>query len=114
MSLEYIETKWGKPEFNLPKTKGRLVKFTEVLVKEEEPVSGSIAKKLCIAELQLDKAGLVKDWNYTKCRDLNPVAKKQQKPVVEDAGVEQSDFDLDERKLPGVEGADDEDSNDKS
>ena len=116
MSLDYIESQWGKPEFNLPKTNGRLVKFAEVLVDEEEPVTEQVTKKLCTAELQLTKDGLVEDWSYTKCRDLNvrSGSKRKAQPTMA-APPEEAEFDLDERKLPGVEdGAADTDDEDEA
>ena len=106
MSLVYIESKWGGPDFNLPKTTGRIVKFKDILVREEEPLSGVITKKLCIVALRLNKEGLVKDWSYDNCRPLNPAKTKAATKDVVDPSIEQSDFDLDERKLPGVEGSD--------
>ena len=60
MSIEYIEGQWGKPDYNLPKTKGRTVKFNKVLYIDTDPVTEVSTRKLCTVRLQLTKKGSLK------------------------------------------------------
>ncbi|NRA67579.1 MAG: hypothetical protein HRU19_24070 [Pseudobacteriovorax sp.] len=100
MSFEFIKGKWGEPDYNLPKTSGRTVRFKDILVLEQEPLSETVIKKVCTSELQLDKEGLVRDWSYLDCRGLDKSGKKQVAKPKEPQKEE--DFDVGERKLPDL------------
>ncbi|SMF28427.1 hypothetical protein [Pseudobacteriovorax antillogorgiicola] len=97
MSLEYIMTQWGEPDYKLPKSNGQSVKYESVMSVDEEPLSGELIKKICVANLDINKEGLVEDWGYSDCKDLNP------RPPKPSEAVDEGDFDVDDdRKLPDL------------
>jgi hypothetical protein len=68
MSLEYIKTKWGEPETNVPKGDGRVVHYKNIRSHDEDPVTGKITVKYCEVRLDLSKDLLVKTWEYENCK----------------------------------------------
>ncbi len=68
MSLEYIKTKWGEPETNIPKGEGRVVQYKNIRSQDEDPVTSKITVKYCEVRLDLTKDLLVKTWEYTNCK----------------------------------------------
>lgn len=68
MSLEYIKTKWGEPETNIPKGEGRVVHYKNIRSQDEDPVTGKITVKSCEVRLDLTKELLVKTWEYENCK----------------------------------------------
>jgi hypothetical protein len=68
MSLEYIKTKWGEPETNIPKGEGRVVHYKDIRSQDEDPVTGKITVKYCAVRLDLTKDLLVKTWEYENCK----------------------------------------------
>lgn len=68
MSLEYIKTKWGEPESNIPKGDGRVVKYKNIRSQDEDPVSRKVTVKSCEVRLDLTKEMLVKSWEYENCK----------------------------------------------
>lgn len=68
MSIDYIKDVWGQPDYDLPKTKGRLVKFKNVRVLGVNPDTGEEVPQQCTVQLQLNKEGLVSEWEYQECR----------------------------------------------
>ena len=75
MSLDYIESLWGKADRRVPMSYGSVVTFKNILSKDEEPLTGKINKKVCSIKLKVNKKGLVKKWNYQKCEAF-PSSKK--------------------------------------
>jgi hypothetical protein len=68
MSLEYIKTKWGDPETNIPKGEGRVVHYKNIRSQDEDPVTGKVTVKSCEVRLDLTKDLLVKTWEYENCK----------------------------------------------
>ena len=68
MSLEYIKTKWGEPETNVPKGDGRVVHYNNIRSQDEDPVTRKVTVKLCGVRLDFTKDQLVKNWEYENCR----------------------------------------------
>ncbi|HET9237406.1 MAG TPA: hypothetical protein VFO10_09155 [Oligoflexus sp.] len=68
MSLEYIKTKWGEPETNIPKGEGRVVHYKNIRSQDEDPVTGKVTVKSCEVRLDLTKELLVKTWEYENCK----------------------------------------------
>lgn len=68
MSLEYIETLWGKPDQNIPAGKGRTVRFKDIRTEDENPITGAVAVKFCDIRLEVNEKQLVQTWLYETCR----------------------------------------------
>ncbi|RYZ57428.1 MAG: hypothetical protein EOP07_09920 [Proteobacteria bacterium] len=68
MSLEYIETLWGKADQNLPAGDGRTVRFKGIRTENEDPITEKVDVKYCDVRLDLDKRQLVRKWQYETCR----------------------------------------------
>lgn len=68
MSLEYIQTLWGKPEQNLPAGDGRTVRFKSIRTETEDPITEKVQIKHCDVLLNIDKRQLVSKWQYESCR----------------------------------------------
>ncbi len=68
MSLEYIKTKWGDPDTNVPKGEGRVVHYKNIQSRDEDPVTRKVTLKSCVVRLDLTKDQLVKNWEYENCR----------------------------------------------
>lgn len=68
MSLEYIKTKWGEPDTNIPKGEGRVVHYKNIRSEDEDPVSRKVTVKSCEVRLDLTKDLLVKTWEYENCK----------------------------------------------
>ncbi|WP_141734798.1 hypothetical protein [Oligoflexus tunisiensis] len=71
MSLEYIKTKWGEPESNIPKGEGRVVHYKNIRSQDEDPVTRKVTVKYCEVRLDLTKEMLVKSWEYENCKVAN-------------------------------------------
>lgn len=67
MSLEYIQTLWGKPEQNLPAGEGRTVRFKSIRTETEDPITEKVEIKHCDVLLNIDKRQLVSKWQYESC-----------------------------------------------
>jgi hypothetical protein len=68
MSLEYIKTKWGEPDTNIPKGDGRVVHYKNIRSQDEDPVTRIVKVKNCAVRLDLTKELLVKSWEYENCK----------------------------------------------
>jgi hypothetical protein len=68
MSLEYIKTKWGEAETDIPKGEGRVVRYKNIRSQDEDPVTGKVTVKSCEVRLDLTKDLLVKTWEYEICK----------------------------------------------
>jgi len=68
MSLEYIETIWGKPDVNIPAGDGRTVRYKNIHTENEDPMSNKVEVKYCDVRLDIDKRQLVQKWQYETCR----------------------------------------------
>ncbi|MBC7532500.1 MAG: hypothetical protein H7318_13075 [Oligoflexus sp.] len=68
MSLEYIQTLWGKPDQNLPAGDGRTVRFKSIRTETEDPITEKVEIKHCDVLLHVDKRQLVSKWQYESCR----------------------------------------------
>jgi len=71
MSLEYIKTKWGEPDTNVPKGDGRVVHYKNIRSQDEDPVTRKVTVKSCEVRLDLTKELLVKTWEYENCKLLS-------------------------------------------
>ncbi|MFW7379970.1 MAG: hypothetical protein ACOH5I_14245 [Oligoflexus sp.] len=101
MSLEYIETQWGKPDYNLPTRKGRTVKFEKINTRDVDPVSNYVTERICIIRLEIDQEGLVEQWDYESCVNKNPEQEKEQM-AVDAADDNADDYDIEEREAPEI------------
>lgn len=101
MSADYITTQWGEPDYILPTTSGRTIKFERVLFDEQDPITDEIIKQVCTVSLNIDKESIVQDWNQESCLILNP--KPQTVETESSEGGDGQEFDMDERKLPDVD-----------
>jgi|GEM_PF-6033055 hypothetical protein len=68
MSLEYIQSRWGEPDSQVPKAEGRTVRYKNIRSEDEEPVSRRVSVKYCDVRLELTKDLLVTAWEYENCR----------------------------------------------
>ncbi len=71
MSLEYIQSLWGKPEVNIPAGEGRTVRFKNIRTEIEDPISEKVQVKYCDVRLDINKRQLVQKWEYETCRPKN-------------------------------------------
>jgi hypothetical protein len=100
MSLEYIQTQWGEPDYNLPRTTGRTVKFEGIESRDEDPVTGDVTVQTCRIRLDIDKEGLVDKWEYEECVQQNATAESTESTDSPDESDE--DYDPNERSTPGL------------
>ena len=70
MSFEYIESQWGKPDYELPTRSGKVLKYQQILGVDVDPVDASKSERLCTIRLELDKESIVTAWSYEECVDL--------------------------------------------
>lgn len=68
MSLEYIQSLWGKPDQNVPAGDGRTVRFKDIRTENEDPITEKVEVKYCDVLLDIDSRQLVKKWQYESCR----------------------------------------------
>jgi hypothetical protein len=96
MSLEYIQMQWGNPDYKLPRRTGQTVKFEKILTRDQDPVTGHVTEQLCTIRLDIDREGLVEQWDYETCVELNP-----QRPSPQAVGIsDDEDFNIDDREAP--------------
>jgi hypothetical protein len=100
MSLEYIQGQWGEPDYSLPKRTGRTVKFEKIYTRDEDPVSNMVTERICIIRLEIDKDGLVEQWDYESCVDRNP-SKKQTKAAIK-PDTANDELDIEGRDAPEI------------
>ncbi len=100
MAYEYVEQEWGKPDYDLPKTNGRTVKFEGVKTVDTDLETGGSVVKLCRVKLDINQEGLIENWDYEDCVYADPQAAVTQDPgePVEDDSVDlgQKPIDIDE------------------
>lgn len=70
MSLDYIASQWGKADSRIPKGTGAVLKYKKILSVDEDPLTGKLNRKLCVAKLSVNKKGLVTDWVYENCSPI--------------------------------------------
>ncbi len=68
MSLEYIQSRWGEPDSQVPKTEGRTVRYKNIRSEDEDPLTRKVQVKFCDVRLELSQELIVTAWEYENCR----------------------------------------------
>ncbi len=68
MSIEYIETLWGKPDSVTPTATGKTVRFKNIRAEDEDPINDKVVVKYCDVRLDVNAKQLVQSWQYETCR----------------------------------------------
>lgn len=68
MSVEYIESVWGKPDAEQAAPKGKTLLFKDIHTKDSDPLLNKVEQKRCDIRLLIGPDDVVSSWTYENCR----------------------------------------------
>lgn len=113
MANSFVKSEWGEPDESAKKDKKETVKYKDVLIQDEDLMTGTIVDRICVVKLELDDEKLVTDWEYENCELKNIAgndgddqvgdAKKDDiekvNPAATELSVKTDEIDSDDKKI---------------